>query len=159
MKGERDEEARRKVLEVLAAGGSVTAAAKAAGIARQTPYQWADRKDEEMRLALAAAKRRGRGGGPAAGRAPAARPPHERPRKPNADEALALETLRAVARGDRDGEDTSPSAHVQAAKGLLDYHRKLRQDLTPTTSAKPSAPPAVPEDDEDLGALITRISG
>ena len=37
------------------------------------------------------------------------------------DVSLGLETLRAVARGERDGEQASPSAHVAAAKALVAY--------------------------------------
>lgn len=144
MRGERDERARAKVLEVLAAGGSVTAAAKAAGVARQTPYQWADRGDDEMRDALAGSKRRGRGEGKGDGPgAPRAAP--ARREKPHADELLALDALREVARGERDGEGCSPGAHVNAAKALLEHHRKRREAAAPKVGA--GAPPRAGESD------------
>jgi transposase-like protein len=162
MKGERDERARAKVLEVLASGGSVTAAAKAAGVARQTPYQWADRGDTEMADALAASKQRGRGEGKGDGPgAPRAAP--ARREKPHPDENLALDTLREVARGNRDGEGCSPGAHVQAAKALLEHHRKRREEAKPKVGAgapprtgEAAADPAKPKRSKaDLLKLIT----
>lgn len=160
MKGERDEAARAKVLAALGRGESVTAAAKAGGVARQTPYQWADRGDLEMRDALAAAKRGGgprpadrdqeRAPGPPAPSAPA---PAVR-QKLHKDERLALEALREVAGG---GE--SEMCRVVASKALLEHHRKRRQDAEAKKIAAP--PPSLPPDGdgEDLGALITRLSG
>ena len=160
MKGERDERARAVVLAALASGQNVTAAARAAGVARQTPYQWADRGDLEMRDAIAAAKRgRPADAPPPIAGAPAAAAPPVRA-KLHKDERLALETLRAVAEGRRDGEGSSPSAHVNAAKALLEHHRKRRQDAQASKIGAP--PPTVPQDrpgGEDLGALITRLSG
>lgn len=144
MKGERDEVARSAVLAALAAGASVTAAARAGGVARQTPYQWADRGDEEMREALEAATRKKLPGG-------------GDPTKLHEDERLALETLRAVAQGERD-ESGACTAQVQAARALLEHHRKRRQYAEAT---KIGAPPAsAPRGNDDgLGALITKLSG
>lgn len=153
MRGERDERARAKVLEALGAGATVTAAARAAGVARQTPYQWADRGDTEMEGALAAAKARGRGT-PVTEGEPARRAPAPRA-KPNADESLALEALRTVA-----GESESDMCRCVAAKALLDHHRKAREAAAPKPGA--GAPRPIPTHDEggeDLGALITRIVG
>lgn len=157
MKGERDEAARAKVLAALGRGESVTAAAKAGGVARQTPYQWADRGDLEMRDALAAAKR---GVGPRPADREAGPPAPETPAPPvrqklHKDEKLALDALREVADG---GE--SEMCRCVAAKALLEHHRKRRQDAEAKKIAAP--PPSLPPeggDGEDLGALITRLSG
>lgn len=155
MKGERDERARAKVLAELAAGRSVTAAAKAAGVARTTPYQWADRGDDQMREALESARK----GRPVEGTpsVPCPQGPPS-PKRLHKDERLAIQTLRAVARGERDGKECAPGAHVAAARALLEHHRKRRQDAEATKIGAP--PPVSPEGEdegEDVGALITRI--
>lgn len=159
MKGERDERARQVVLRALGRGESVTAAARAAGVARTTPYQWADRGDLEMRDALASAKRGGGGRPPAASPAPPEAPaPRARP-KLHKDERLALDALRGVA--EEDDPPKGAAARVAAAKALLDHHRKRRQDAqAEKVAAPPSTHPGERDGDgEDLGALITRLSG
>jgi transposase-like protein len=151
MRGERDEIARARVLEALRSGKSVTAAAKAGGVARQTPYQWADRGDAEMQAALEARARLRSDDEPATPSAQAVAPPARG--RLHKDERLALKALREVARG-----SDSDMCRVGAAKALLDYRRKLRE----SAAAKPSAPPAAPapgDSGEDAGAIITRIVG
>lgn len=59
MRGERDTKARAAFLAALEDGASVAAAARAAGVKRQTPYQWAQRGDSEVGQALEAARARG----------------------------------------------------------------------------------------------------
>lgn len=148
MKGERDEVARRKVLEGLGRGLSVAAAARAAGVARQTVYQWRDRGDEEMGRALASR------GSPASDppTPPAAAPPARQ--RAHKDERLALRALREIAEG-----GDSEMCRVVAAKALLDHRRKLREAATPKPGA--AAPPGgpAPRPGRSPAELLRLLSG
>lgn len=144
MKGERDERARALVLEALAQGRSVTAAAKAAGVARTTPYQWAERGDDQMREAL---ERRGK---PTEGPSPPPDTPAPAPAEPpkarkrlHKHEREAIRHLLAVARGERDGEKAAPGAHVAAAKALLEHYEKRRASSVPKVGPGAPAPEGV----------------
>lgn len=109
---DRDQAARRCFIDGLAAGLDVQAAARAAGIARQTPYQWAKRGDVEVDRALEA---RGALGGRGRSRAAAILA---------MDHPAAMEALEALRRVLAD--DSAPaSVHIFAAKVALDVHRRL----------------------------------
>lgn len=147
MRGERDEVARRKVLEGLRRGLSVAAAARAAGVARQTVYQWRDRGDEEMGRALAS-----RGSPASDPPTPAAPPARQRAHK---DERLALRALREIAEG-----GDSEMCRVVAAKALLDHRRKLREAATPKPgAAAPPGDPAAPRPGRSPAELLRLLSG
>ena len=52
MRGERDIKARARFLAELRGGATVSAAAKAAGLSRQAPYNWVKRGDAEVAEAM-----------------------------------------------------------------------------------------------------------
>src|SRR5687768_13605769 len=118
MRGERDETARRAVIEALNGGESVSAAARVAKIARRTIYQWRDRGDPEIEAALERAAEF-RAAGPVATALAQAAPVQT---NLSEDDKLALEGLREVL---RDKEEAG-STKVQAAKALLDHGHKMR---------------------------------
>lgn len=107
-------------LKALTGASSVAAAARAAGCSRALLHKRAQEDSRVMEALRAVTK-------------PSAPPTERTERRHRAevrieappeliddpDVVLALATLRAVAKGERDGEDCSPSAHVAAAKALL----------------------------------------
>lgn len=123
---EHDAVARQRFLEAMRGGASVTAAARTAGVARQTPYGWSE-KDADVAAALEGAKGRGGRGRP---RGPAA--------DPGADDlrGLALGQLRLML----ENKATEDRDKVAAARVIL----------TATTPPKvtPAAPAASAEVDE-----------
>lgn len=105
---ERDVAGREAFLAALSGGASVTAACRAAGINRSTPYQWLRRGgDAELEAALEAARARGGRGR----RAPPAPP------DAGAEDlrAVALRELRRVL----EGKETEDGVRVQAARLAL----------------------------------------
>ena len=132
-RGIRNAAARAIVLEHLRAGGTVTEAAKLAGVTRQTVYNWRkrDKGDVEISAALPGAQ--------AAAKAKARRGRADDLRKAAAD------ALKGIA---EDG-DARDADRVQAAKALLQYVKPA--------GAQPEAlegPPPEPEekrDDEEQG--------
>lgn len=134
MRGERDEAARAAVLAALRAGAAVTTAARGAGLARQTPYQWARRGDEEMREALEQARARG-----GRGRRRSA------PREPRPAPAVGSEP-RPAAAGDSDRRERALAVLEQL---MLDVPLPARDRIAAAgrlMAGLPSAPaPVLPE--------------
>jgi len=142
MRGERDDDARRAVIEALLGGESVSSAARIGKVARQTVYQWRDRGDPEIEAALERASELRAGGSVAKALAVVA--PVSQPLSP--DDNLALDGLRAVLKDDEEPGST----RVAAAKALLDHGHKMRIASKAGPGAPVGAPPKVQPD--EMGA-------
>ena len=145
---DRDLAARARFLAALEGGATVTAAAKSAGLSRQTVYAWRSRGgDPELAAALEAARlrggrgrRRGAPGGPpvpVAASAPTAGAP-----EPGARRERALAVL-----------DQLASDPTVAARDRISAAAKLVSSL-PAVAVTPAPAVAAPETPGDGGRLL-----
>jgi len=139
--GQRDEKARRIVLEEIAAGASISAAARKAGIVRQAVYNWVNRGDAELAAALDAARRKGTisMGCSSRGAPPPAEVAACKAMTQAQLERLALDTMQALLRADHEPTRLRAAERLYLIAQELPRDADAEQPDAPAAGSKPRA--------------------